>query len=152
MASSQKRNRWIVGAGIIAAAVVGISLLQLKTNSVYFYVPHEAMAQAQTLAEKVIRVGGMVEAGSVQWKPEDLDLRFTLSDLKGSRLAVEYRGAPPDMFKENSGVVVEGRISGDGQSFTAHKLMVKHSEEYKVPGKDHSLDKELLEKSFSGQQ
>ncbi len=151
MQSQKKRNRWIVAATIIALTVVGMSLLQLSTNSVYFYVPHEAQAQAASLSEQTIRIGGMVEGGSVHWQAQELSLSFVLSDLKGHRLTVAYHGAPPDMFKENSGVVVEGRIRADGQQFAAQKLMVKHSEEYKAPGKDHSLDKGLLEKSLFGQ-
>jgi cytochrome c-type biogenesis protein CcmE len=151
MQTNKKRNRWIIGATIIALTVVGISLLQLSTNSVYFFVPHEAIAQAATLTEKTIRVGGMVEEASVKWQAQELSLNFVLTDLKGHRVAVSYHGAPPDMFKENSGVVVEGHISSDGQQFAAQKLMVKHSEEYKTPDKEHSLDKSLLQKSMFGQ-
>jgi cytochrome c-type biogenesis protein CcmE len=148
MGNNRKRNRWIVGAGIITAVVLGLSLLELGNNSVYFFMPKEAIAQAATLADKVIRVGGMVEGGSVKWEPQSLALNFAVSDMQGGRFIVSYHGAPPDMFKENSGVVVEGRISSDGQQFVAHKLMVKHSQEYKKPGEGHAMDKEFLEKSF----
>jgi cytochrome c-type biogenesis protein CcmE len=149
MVIHNKRNRWIIGAMVITAAVIGMSLLQLGSHSVYFFMPKEALAQASTLSTQVIRVGGMVEGKSVEWQAQDLELKFMLSDLKGSRFAVLYHGAPPDMFKENSGVVVEGRLSSDGKEFVANRLMVKHSEEYKAPGEGHSLDKALMEKSFS---
>ena len=75
--------------------------------------------------------------------------------IAGAILGISFlNGTPPDMFKEGQGVVVEGRISTDGQSLAARNLMVKHSEEYKKPGAEHSsMDKELLEKSlFKGQQ
>jgi cytochrome c-type biogenesis protein CcmE len=52
------------------------------------------------------------------------------------------------MFKENSGVVVEGRIDAAGKKMVSQRLMVKHSEEYKKPDAHHSVDKELLEKSI----
>ncbi|MCB9228331.1 MAG: cytochrome c maturation protein CcmE [Deltaproteobacteria bacterium] len=148
MKSRQAKNKWIIGGGIIALVILGLSFLQLGDYTVYFYTPEEAFAQAPDLQARDIRVGGMVVPGSVNWQPEELKLNFTISDLKGTTIAVEHKGTPPDMFKENQGVVVEGRISSDGQSLLAKTLMVKHSEEYKIPDQKHSMDKQLLEKSL----
>ena len=125
-----------------------MSLLSLDNYTVYFYTPDEAYAQAATLQQEDIKVGGMVVPGSVEWEAESLSLKFTISDLKGVDLRIHHTGTPPDMFKENQGVIVEGRIAADGSSFNARTLMVKHSEEYKVPGDQHLLDKQLLEKSL----
>ncbi|MEY4632079.1 MAG: hypothetical protein RIQ81_2199 [Pseudomonadota bacterium] len=152
--ASKKNNkmRWILGGTVIGAAIVALVSIQLGNNAVYFYTPDEAFAQAVDLSGKTIRVGGMVLPGSVNWQAETLDLKFKMSDLKGHEIAVNHRGAAPDMFKEGQGVVVEGvLIKNPDQTLnmTARKLMVKHSEEYKKPG-DHSqgVDKELLEKSI----
>lgn len=161
---SQKRRtnrlKWILGAVVIGAAIVAMVSVQLGNNAVYFYTPDEASAKAAELAGKTIRVGGMVVPGSVAWNAPELDLKFKMSDLKGHDIAVQHRGAPPDMFKEGQGVVVEGTImplaagvpSGPLQ-MNSRKLMVKHSEEYKKPG-DHSqsIDKNLLEKSIFKEQ
>ena len=68
--------------------------------------------------------------------------------LKGTEIKVKHRGTPPDMFKENSGVIVEGKISKTGDNIIAYRLFVKHSEEYKVPGSGESRDHELLQKSI----
>jgi len=142
-------TKWMIGIAIIGAAVLAISLSQISSNVVYFYTPEEIVLKAKTLQSQTIKVGGMVVAGSVDWKPEDLTLAFTISDLKGHEIRVTHKGTPPDLFKEGQGVVVEGRISPDGLTMASRKLMVKHSEEYKKPG-DHanSIDKELLEKSL----
>jgi cytochrome c-type biogenesis protein CcmE len=152
--SSKSKTRWIVGAAVIAVAIVGISFLNLGDNLIYFYTPSEALAKASDLKEQTIKVGGMVLPGSVKWQPENLSLDFVMTDLKGHNIGVHHNGTPPDMFKEGQGVVVEGRFATDGQSLMSRNLMVKHSEEYKKPGTDHSsMDKELLEKSlFKGQQ
>jgi cytochrome c-type biogenesis protein CcmE len=121
----------------------------MDKNSVYFYTPSEAKAGAAELSSDLIKVGGMVMPGSVTWKAETLSLSFTLTDLKGTDIKVNYSGTPPDMFKEGQGVVCEGTIAPDGTGLIARHLLVKHSEEYKPPhaGGD-SKEKELLEKSL----
>lgn len=145
---ASRRNKWILGGTAIALTVIGMSMLSLNSYTVYFYTPDEAFAKAAELQEKEIKVGGMVKGQSVVWRPEELALSFVLSDMGKTEIQVAHKGTPPDMFKENSGVVVEGRISPDGSTFIAKSLMVKHSEEYKVPDATHSIDKALLEKSI----
>lgn len=140
--------KWLIGIAIIAGAVGVLAWTQLSGNLVYFYTPDEAQASAATLQGKTIRVGGMVTPGTVQWNAEQLDLKFQISDLKGHDIQIAHKGVPPDMFKEGQGVVVEGRISDNGQSMASTKLMVKHSEEYKKPGDHQNVDKALLEKSI----
>lgn len=140
--------KWIVGGAVLVVAGLAISNLQFGDNVVYFYTPQEATAKAAEINTKTIKVGGMVKAGSVSWKPEDLALNFTMTDMQGTDIVVAHKGTPPDMFKENSGVVVEGRIQADGKSMVSQRLMVKHSEEYKKPDAQHSVDKALLEKSM----
>ncbi len=141
--------KWIIGGAVLVLAIIAASSLKFGEGSVvYFYTPDEAFAKAAELDNKIIKVGGMVKAGSVMWKAEDVHLSFVMTDMKGVDIQVEHNGVPPDMFKENSGVVVEGRITPNGQSMTAQKLMVKHSEEYKAPDAQHSANKEMLEKSI----
>lgn len=151
MASKQrsKRIRWITIGTVVAAAVVGISLLNIGDDIVFFLTPAEARAQASDLDGKLIRVGGMVKPGSVQWEAESLSLKFVMSDLKEIEIAVNHVGTPPDLFKEGAGVVVEGRIDQAGGLMQSQNLMVKHSEEYKKPDSTHhSIDRALLEQSL----
>jgi cytochrome c-type biogenesis protein CcmE len=143
------KNRWMVAAFVLVGAVIGLSFVSMDKNSVYFYTPSEAKAEAQELSQDIIKVGGMVKAGSVQWNAQDLTLNFILSDLKETEIAVAFKGTAPDMFKEGQGVVCEGNISQDGSNITARHLLVKHSEEYQPPhGESASKEKELLEKSL----
>ncbi len=144
--------KWIVGGGVILVAGLAVSNLKFGDNVVYFYTPDEAMAKAAEIETKTIKVGGMVKAGSVQWRPEDLALDFVMTDMKGHEIKVSHKGNPPDMFKEMSGVVVEGHISKEGDAMVSQKLMVKHSEEYKKPDAEHSVDKKLLEESMFKEQ
>lgn len=144
--------KWLVSGGVLLVAALGVSNLKFSDNVVYFYTPDEAMAKAAEIESKTIKVGGMVKAGTVQWRPEELELDFVMSDMKGHEIKVAHKGNPPDMFKEAAGVVVEGQISKDGSSMVSQRLMVKHSEEYKKPDTEHSIDKKLLEESMFKEQ
>ncbi len=140
--------KWILGGAVILVAALSISNLKFTDNVVYFYTPQEAYAKAADINDKTIKVGGMVKVGTVNWKPEELQLNFIMTDMQGIDIEVAHKGTPPDMFKESAGVVVEGRIDGEGKKMVSQRLMVKHSEEYKTPDTHHSIDKELLEKSM----
>jgi cytochrome c-type biogenesis protein CcmE len=106
----------------------------LDDNLVYFLTPSELMAKGDSAHGKPVRLGGMVVPGSVKWDAKAIDLRFTLSDNKGT-IQVHSQKAPPQMFREGQGVVVEGRLSRTGV-FESTSLMVKHSNEYKAPHPD----------------
>ena len=142
------KAKWIVGGSIIIATIVGMSFMQLQDNLVYFFTPEEASAKAAELKDKTIKIGALVQKGSVQWDASSLSLNFMLTDMQGHDITVRHKGPPPDLFKDGQGVVAEGKVSGDGKSFTATKLMVKHSEEYKKPDASHSIDSKLLQQSI----
>lgn len=144
----KKQTKWIFGAVILVVVIIGMSFLQLGNNIVYFYTPAEAVAKAQELDNKTIKIGALVQKGSIQWNAEQTSLAFLLTDTEGNNIQVSHKGPPPDLFKDGQGVVAEGRISKDGKNFVATGLMVKHSEEYKKPDAQHSIDKALLEKSI----
>lgn len=103
----------------------------LDDNLVYFLTPSELMAKGDSAHGKPVRLGGMVVPGTVKWDAKTIDLRFTLSDNKG-KIDVHSKKAPPQMFREGQGVVVEGRLANNGV-FESTSLMVKHSNEYKAP-------------------
>lgn len=107
----------------------------LGTNIVYFLTPTELMARGNAAYEAPVRLGGQVVPGSIEWNADALDLRFDVSDGE-STLAVRSKGAPPAMFKDTMGVVVEGTLSRSGV-FESTNLMVRHSNEYKAPPVGH---------------
>jgi len=144
----KSNKKWVIGGTVIIIAIIASTFLNLGKNIIYFYTPSEAVAQANDLSEKTIKVGGMVKDGSVEWKAEQLSLKFVMTDMKGLDIAVQHKGTPPDMFKEGQGVVVEGRITDDGKNLISRNLMVKHSEEYKQPDGTMGMDRELLQKSL----
>lgn len=130
---TRSKRRLIAGAGLLAV-LGGFGYLLyggIGNNLVYFLSPKELYAKGAAAYDAPVRLGGMVVPGSVQWNADKLDLRFRLTD--GEReIGVRSHGAPPQMFRGNIGVVVEGRYRRTGE-FEATNLMVKHSNEYHPP-------------------
>lgn len=132
-----KRNKKVWGAVGLLAVVGAVAMLLaggLKDGVVYFLTPGEVVAQGTDAVDRPLRLGGQVKPGSVQWDAEALDLRFVVQDSAGE-VPVASTGAPPAMFRDGIGVVVEGSLRADG-TFESTNLMVKHSNEYQAPHGD----------------
>ena len=116
---------------VAAAALISISLGSMGENLVYYWNVGELHERRDAAYGATIRLGGVVKEGTVDWRPEESHLSFVLTD--GSQdVPVECSGAPPQMFREGIGVLVEGTLTRGG-TFTSDRLMVKHSNEYKAP-------------------
>ena len=126
------KRRWVLGGlAVIVAAFAWLIVGGLKENVVFFLTPAELLAKGNDGVGAPVRLGGMVKAGSVKWDAQALDLRFTVTD--GAReMLVHSTGAPPQMFRDSMGVIVEGRVGPNGV-FEANNLMIKHSNEYRAP-------------------
>lgn len=103
----------------------------IGNNLVYFLTPSELQAKGASAIGAPVRLGGQVVPGSVTWNAAAIDLRFRMTDGK-KVVEVHANKAPPQMFREGMGVVVEGRMQQSG-IFDASSLMVKHSNEYRPP-------------------
>jgi cytochrome c-type biogenesis protein CcmE len=102
----------------------------LKDRAAYFYTPSDVVA-GNASTDKAMRLGGMVERGSVQRDPDGVTTRFLVEDGQ-ARVLVTYRGIVPDLFREGSGVVAEGKLAPD-RSFVADNILAKHDERYMPP-------------------
>ncbi len=115
---------------IALAALIGAGLLaawSLRSQASFFYLPAE-MAANPPQPDRAVRLGGMVEAGSLKTDADGVTIRFVVGDGK-SRVPVMFKGIVPDLFKEGSGVVAEGKRAADG-TFLADNLLAKHDEKY----------------------
>jgi cytochrome c-type biogenesis protein CcmE len=110
-------------------------------NLVYFVTPGELLAKGTEAYDKPIRLGGQVVPGTMQWDPDAVDLRFTLQDEDG-QIRVHSQKAPPAMFREGMGVIVEGKLNRAGV-FESSSVMVKHSNEYRPPEDGHPKPEEM---------
>ena len=118
---------------LAVAALLGAVLLAmwgLQDRAAYIVTPSD-IAAGRTTPDKAMRLGGMVEKGSLKRDPDGLTIRFTVSDTN-AETPVVYRGITPDLFREGSGVVAEGRLDPNGL-FVADNILAKHDERYMPP-------------------
>ncbi len=134
----RNKTKYIVGGLLIALVVFILFATVSSKNITYYYTPAEVLQFPQNFADRKIRVMGLVEPGSVQWIPQGPELRFRISEDRISYLRVVYRGAKPDMFGENQGIIVEGSMD-DPSVFESSLLLVKHNEQYRV--EEHKKDR-----------
>ncbi len=127
-----KHQRLVLALLALAAVggASGLALSALKDQAAFFYAPGDVAGKPLPL-DKNVRLGGMVEKGSIQRAADGVSVRFVVTDGK-ARVPVAFRGVTPDLFKEDSGVVAEGRFRPDG-SFAADNLLAKHDERYMPP-------------------
>ena len=118
-------------AMLAVVAVIGAVLLAMSAladEAAFFYAPGDAAAAP---VDKAVRLGGMVAAGSVRRAADGVTIAFDVTDGK-ARVPVRFAGIVPDLFREGSGVVAEGRFV-QGGSFVADNLLAKHDERYTPP-------------------
>lgn len=127
------KHQRLVLALLAIAAIVGAALLAmsaLKDQAAYFYTPSDAAKDGVTIGQAV-RLGGMVQKGSIVRDPDGVTIRFVVTDGKET-VPVRFRGIVPDLFKEDSGVVAEGRFEVGG-TFASDNILAKHDERYMPP-------------------
>lgn len=134
----RKRRLTIILALFAGFAVaVGLALVALQENMNLFYSPAE-IETGEAPADQRIRAGGLVETDSVVRDPDSLKVRFVITDHKG-RVAVEYDGILPNLFREGQGVVALGKINSDGL-LKADQVLAKHDEDYMPPEVKEALE------------
>lgn len=143
-----RRFGLVAGVTIILGGFGYLVYGGIGSNLVYFFTPSEMLAKGAEVYEAPLRLGGRVVPGSVDWDAEALDLRFLLTEGRDT-VAVHSEGAPPQMFRDGIGVVVEGRYTRAGV-FESDNLMVKHSNEYRAPTEGHSPE-EMYETLIRGE-
>ena len=116
-----------IGMGLLGLAAI-LVLTALEDSVVFFQTPSQ-VAEKHIAEDRRLRVGGLVEEGSVQ-RGTGAEVRFRVSDLVNT-VAVSYHGILPDLFREGQGVVVEGRIRDD--VLVADQVLAKHDEKYMPP-------------------
>lgn len=119
----------LLAAGLIAASA-------LREEASYFYTP-SSLARDKPAPGKAIRIGGLVQPGSITRGADGVSIRFVVQDRDAS-LNVRYTGITPDLFVEGSGVVADGRLAANG-IFIADSLLAKHDENY-VPRELADID------------
>jgi len=129
MKPKNQRLALLVAAALAVLLAVLLAMWGLKDRASYFYTPAE-IAAGKAQDGKAMRLGGMVERGSVERQRDGVTIRFTVTDGQ-ARTPVTYRGIMPDLFREGSGAVAEGRMQSG--TFVADTILAKHDERYMPP-------------------
>ncbi len=138
MTRKQRRLYSVIGAMALLGAAAGLVLFAVRDTLVYFYSPSE-LAQKDLPPGRMIRIGGLVEEGSVVRGGDGTQIEFAVTDLN-HHIKVRYTGLLPDLFREGKGVVAEGRLEESGV-FTASSVLAKHDENYMPPEVAEALRK-----------
>jgi cytochrome c-type biogenesis protein CcmE len=129
MKPKNQRLVLVVAALIAVLAAVLLAMWGLRDRAAYFYTPADIVA-GKAARGQAIRLGGMVERGSIVRQSDGLTIRFVVTDGRATT-SVVYRGIVPDLFREGSGVVAEGRLAN--ATFVADTILAKHDERYMPP-------------------
>ena len=128
MTRKQRRGVLIGTCLVVLGLAVGLVLYAMRDSIVFFYSPSD-IAEMQLAPTQRIRLGGLVETGSVV-RTESTTVTFVITD-GGTTLPVTFTGVLPDLFREGQGVIAEGTL-GDGV-FHADSVLAKHDENYMPP-------------------
>ncbi|MBX3595231.1 cytochrome c maturation protein CcmE [Sphingomonas sp.] len=128
----RKNQRLLLGLTALAAlgGASALALSALQDQAAFFYTPSDVEAGPPPPG-KAVRLGGMVEPGTLRHLKDGVTMTFVVAD-KSATVPVRFTGVAPDLFREGSGVVAEGRFTADG-GFVADNLLAKHDERYVPP-------------------
>ncbi len=133
----QAGTKFLIGAGVIVAAVGYLIVEGVRQTGVYYFTPTELAQKASTdstLYDLGVKVGGAtVVPGSVRREVATQQIDFRITDGR-QEYPVSYRGLVPDTFSDaasNIEVIVEGRLSRDG-TFHATEVLAKCGSRYEA--------------------
>lgn len=126
-----KNQRLVLVACAAVAVLIAVLLAMwgLRDQASYFYTPADIVS-GKAEEGRAVRLGGMVENGSIRRQADGVTIDFVVTD-GAARTPVTYRGIVPDLFREGSGMVAEGRVQHG--MFVADTILAKHDERYMPP-------------------
>jgi cytochrome c-type biogenesis protein CcmE len=127
LAAKHQRLVLLVGAVVAILLAGALAAWGLRNQASYFYVPSDMVAKPPS-PDRGVRLGGMVERGSLRKEADGVTIAFVVGDGR-ARVPVRFKGIVPSLFVEGSGVVAEGKLGRDG-TFVADNLLAKHDERY----------------------
>ena len=122
----KQRRLVMIGSGLAVLAVAAVLVMTAMRDSIVFFNSPTDIVEKNMQAGSRIRLGGLVQPGTLQRK--NIDASFDVTDGKNV-IRVSYRGILPDLFREGQGVVAEGQLI-DGHTFRADSVLAKHDENY----------------------
>ncbi len=138
MKRKHRRLTFVVAGLVALSGAAALVLTAFEDNLVFFRSPTE-LAEKGVAEGRRLRIGGLVEEGSVKRLDDGLTVEFRVTDLS-TTIPVTYKGPLPDLFREGQGVVAEGFMTTGGV-FKAEAVLAKHDETYMPPEVAEALKK-----------
>ena len=138
-AKRYKRLFWTFSLIIVFSFTCFAIIKAFEENLVFFYTTSQILT-GEAPSDRPIRLGGMVQTGSIERTKDSLEINFKVIDEKNNVIPVNYTGVVPDLFKEGKGVVAQGKI--ENGVFKSTEILAKHDEDYMPPklGKQYNED------------
>ena len=142
------RLKFLIGGGLILAAIVYLIVTSTQANSQYFMTIQELQAKGGAMTGQDVRISGAVIGDTIKYDPQTLTLSFTVANVPGDnntidsqgglaavlhaavvdpsrpRMQVIYKGAKPDLLQNEAQAIMTGKMGADGV-FTASELLLK---------------------------
>lgn len=124
----KKRRLYAVLAGMgLLGAATALVLSAVEDTLVFFKTPTDLVSEPPAPDQR-LRLGGLVQEGSVMLQDDGVTTRFAVSDGGPKTVTVTFTGVLPDLFREGQGVVTEGVLING--LFMADEVLAKHDENY----------------------
>jgi len=147
MTPTRKRRMMMVILIVLGVGTaVALAVTAFNQNLMFFYSPSQVVA-GEAPANRSFRIGGMVKKGSLKRDKNGVTVRFDVSD-NVKTVTIVFTGILPDLFREEQGIVAEGRLSNG--VFMASKVLAKHDENYMPPEVAATLKPKGIENSNKG--
>jgi cytochrome c-type biogenesis protein CcmE len=126
-----RRRPWgiLVLVAVVLVVIGYLAFSSIGSALVYYVTPSELLARGEAAVGTTVRLGGLVQEGSISGPATDLT--FVVTDGENA-IEVHSTVAPTRSFRAGSGAVVEGALGADGV-FEATQVIVKHDENYEAP-------------------
>ena len=122
---------------IFLTVSIFLILFNSKKNLIFFYTPSELL-NSKTQINDTIRIGGIVKKDSLK-NIEDNKYVFIIRD-NNNYIRVNFTGILPDLFREEQGVVVQGKLIKIDK-IKANRVFAKHDENYMPTSIKKQLEK-----------
>ncbi len=124
----RKQRLWFIIILITSVSLATILILYALSQNINFFYSPSQIATGNAPINHVVRVGGLVEKGSIHHFGNSLQVTFKLTDNKNV-VTVNYNGLLPALFREGQGIVAEGMINNQ-HVFIAQQVLAKHDANY----------------------
>ena len=136
----------ILTGAVLVAAFTGLLWSTLRDGTEYFKNIDEVLPNRQAWEGKPLQLHGYVVPGSIYRKRDSLEYKFKVQNYpprsnqssEGGVVEASYTGIVPDTFKDESDVVLRGRLAPDGFHVVPNGVVAKCPSKYEAANKSAS--------------